>query len=172
MGRAEALPPASFPSPIKSHRPQVHQGDESGVCLFVASDGWLHPATRHGYGRVSALRSGMWDLVNGPSGDWPDDVDERYGVEVVSGSGSPATVDFWMRADQVEIWFKGQCRAVLNRHVLRCWLAEPQTPLVVGEVAFSLDRIIDAAGRVALSLPDLLVWTLAPEALAALRCRV
>jgi hypothetical protein len=114
----------------------------------------------------------MWDWVNGPSGDWPDEVDERYGVEVVTGGGSPATVDFRMRADTVEIWFQDQCRAVLNRHVLRCWLAAPQTPLVVDEVAFSLDRMVDSSGRVALSLPDLLVWSLAPEALAGLRCRV
>jgi hypothetical protein len=110
--------------------------------------------------------------VNGPSGDWPDDDDERYGVEVVTGSGSPATVDFWMRADLVEIWFQGKCRAVLNRHVLRCWLAEPQTPLVVGEVALNPDRIAAATDRVAVSMPDLLVWTLAPESLVGLRCRV
>jgi hypothetical protein len=114
----------------------------------------------------------MWDWVNGPSGDWPDDGDEDYGVAVVTENGSPAIVDFRMRADTVEIWFKGRCRGVLNRHVLRCWLAEPQTPLVVDEVAFSLDRMVQAGGRVALSLPDLLVWSLAPEALAGLRCRV
>jgi hypothetical protein len=112
------------------------------------------------------------ELVNGPSGDWPEDFDERYAVEVVTGSGSAAMVDFVIRLNAVEVWFQERRRAVLSRRVLRSWLAEPQMPLVVDEVAFSLDRMVDFQGRVALSLPDVLVWTLAPEALAGLRRRV
>jgi hypothetical protein len=143
------------------------------VSVSSLSGGGLCPLAGHGYGRcVCRYFDRGCGLVNGPSGDWPDEIDERYGVEVVTGSGAPATVDFRMRAETVEIWFMGRCRAVLNRHVLRCWLAEPQTPLVVDEVAFSLERMVDATGRVALSLSGLLVWSLAPEALAGLRCRV
>jgi hypothetical protein len=112
------------------------------------------------------------ELVNGPSGDWPDDLDEQFAIEVVTVSGAAATVDFLIHLNAVEVWFQERRRAVLNRMVLRNWLAEPHMPLVVDEVAFSLDRMVDFQGRVALSLPDLLVWTLAPEALASLRRRV
>jgi hypothetical protein len=110
--------------------------------------------------------------VIGPSGDWPDEVDERFAVEVVTVAGSAATVDFLIHLSAVEVWFQQRCRAVLNRRLLRSWLAEPQAPLVVDEVGFSVDRMVDHQGRVALSLPDVLVWTLAPEALAGLRRRV
>jgi hypothetical protein len=121
---------------------------------------------------MGVLRVRDVELVNGPSGDWPDDLDERHTVEVVTTSGSPASVDFRIRPENVEIWFQERRRAVLDRHVLRCWLAEPQTPLVVDEVAFSLDRVADSPARVALSLPDVLVWTLSPDVLAGLRYRI
>jgi hypothetical protein len=121
----------------------------------------------------------MWNLVYGPSGDWPDDLDERFAVDVVTVSGSAATVEFLIHEEAVEIWFQEQRQAVLDRRKLRNWLREPYTPLVVDEVTFSPERMVDFDfhggvfhGRVALSLPGVLVWTLAPHALADLRCRV
>jgi hypothetical protein len=112
------------------------------------------------------------ELVNGPSGDWPDDLDERLAVEVTTVSGLPGTVDFLIHPEAVEVWFEKRCRAVLNRRVLRSWLAAPEMPLVVDEVAFSLDQLLDSPGRAALGRSDLLVWTLAPESLAGLRRRM
>ncbi len=110
--------------------------------------------------------------MNGPSGDWPEDLDERYAVGVTTGSGMAAMVDFLIHDQAVEVWFQERRRAVLNRWVLRGWLADPHMPLVVDEVAFSLDTMVDSQGRVALSLPDLLVWTLTPDTLDALRRRI
>jgi hypothetical protein len=107
-------------------------------------------------------------LVNGPSGDWPDDLDERHPVEVATVSGSAVMIDFLIRPEAVEVWFRERRRAILNRHVLRCWLAEPLMPLVVGGVAFNLD----ATGWSSLDRPDLLVWTLSAETLAGLRNRI
>jgi hypothetical protein len=117
---------------------------------------------------VSEPRSWDVELVNGPSGDWPDDV-ERVAVEVITVSGLSDTVELLIHPDAVEVWFDRRRRAVLNRRVLRSWLAAPQMPLVVGEVAFSLDRIVDGSGGSGLSLSDLLVWTLAPDSVAGLR---
>jgi hypothetical protein len=118
-------------------------------------------------------------LVIGPSGDWPDDLDERFAVDVVTVAGSAAQVEFLILLETVEVWFQEQCRAVLNRRALRNWLAEPHAALVVDEVTFSPERLVDFDyhggvfhSRVALSLPGVLVWTLAPHALADLRCRV
>lgn len=110
--------------------------------------------------------------MNGPSGDWPDDVDERVAVEVIMTSGAVGTVDFLIHPAAVEVWFQERRRAVLNRQVLRSWLAAPLMPLVVGEIALSPDRLGDAPGRAALSRSNLLVWTLAPESLAGLRRRM
>lgn len=99
----------------------------------------------------------------------------RFVMEVVTNSGRAAAVEFRIRrnfaetGDVVEVWHHGHLSAVLSRTVLRDWLAEPGSPLVVEEVAFSLDRMVDSHGRVALSLPDVVVWTLAPSVLAGLR---
>ena len=110
--------------------------------------------------------------MNGPSGDWPEDWDDRVTVEVVTASGAAVSVSFLIQPNAVEVWFQERCRAVLNRMLLRSWLAEPAWPLVADEVALSPDATLDFQGRSAFSLPDQLVWTLAPEALAGLRCRV
>jgi hypothetical protein len=93
-------------------------------------------------------------------------------MEVVTRSGRAAAVEFRIRPDTgttVEVWHHGGLRAVLDRAVLRDWLAEPGPPLVVNDVVLSLDRMVDSDGRVALSLPDVVVWTLAPTVLAGLR---
>ncbi len=122
---------------------------------------------------------GCEHLVYGPSGDWPDDLDERFSVDVVTVSGSTAIVEFVIHENAVEIWFQEQCRAVLDRQALRGWLADPHSPLVVDEVTFRPEPMADfhfhggvLNGRIALSLPGVLVWTLAPHALADLRCRI
>ena len=110
--------------------------------------------------------------MNGPSGDWPDELDERYGIGVITVSGLTVMVDFLIRPEAVEIWFQARRRAILNRHKLRCWLAEPYLPLVVGGVALTLEPEPVSSGWSALSRPDLLVWTLPPESLAGLRYRI
>jgi hypothetical protein len=94
---------------------------------------------------------------------------ERFSMEVVTVSGRAAAVEFRIGGDTVEVFLRDQCNGVFDREGLRNWLAEPETPLVVDGVAFSLDRMVDRSSRVAVSLPDVLVWTLAHEALAQLR---
>ncbi len=97
---------------------------------------------------------------------------DRFAVEVVTTSGRATAVTFRFRMDTVEVWFREHLNGVLDRDVLREWLAQPGKPLVVDEVALSVDRMVDHNGRVALSLPDVMGWTLAPETLAELRSRV
>jgi hypothetical protein len=105
--------------------------------------------------------------------NWPvEEAEERFVMEVVTVSGRAAAVQFRISRAVVEVWHRGRCNATFERDVLGSWLAEPEKPLVVDDVAFSLDRMVDRSGRVALSLPDVLVWTLAPEALAGLRQRL
>jgi hypothetical protein len=93
-------------------------------------------------------------------------------LEVVTTSGAAAVVEFRVQPETVEVWHAGRCCGTLDRAMLRAWLAQPGKPLVVDEVAFSLDRMVDQRGRVALSLPDVMVWTLSPVALAELQKRV
>lgn len=112
------------------------------------------------------------ELVNGPSGDWPDDMDERCAIEVATAAGSAALVDFVIRPEAVEIWFRRRRRAILDRHALRCWLAEPHRSLTVGEVVLSSQRMLDLFEEEAPDRPDLLVWNLSPTALADLRYRI
>jgi hypothetical protein len=100
------------------------------------------------------------------------DQKERFVMEVVTMSGQSAAVEFRINGDLVEVWHRDECNGAFGRESLRSWLAAPEKPLVVGDVAFSLDRMVDRSGRVAVSLPDVLAWTLAPEALAGLRHRI
>lgn len=100
------------------------------------------------------------------------ETDCRFEMEVVTASGRAAPVRFQTRPNTVEVWLRDRRCAVLNRKVLRAWLAEPDAQLAVDEVTFSLDRMVDTLGRVAVSLPGVLAWTLAPTALAELRKRV
>ena len=94
---------------------------------------------------------------------------ERFTMEVVTMSGRAAAVEFRIHPDVVEVWHRERCNASFDRQALRSWLAAPEQPLTAADVAFTLDRMVDRSGRVALSLPDVLVWTLAPDALAGLR---
>ena len=97
---------------------------------------------------------------------------ERFVMEVVTMSGRAAAITFRINGDVVEVWHRDECNGVFDREALRSWLATPEMPLVAGEVAFSLDRMVDRSGRVAVSLPDVLAWTLSPEALAGMRQQV
>jgi len=97
---------------------------------------------------------------------------ERFVMEVVTMSGRAAAVEFRIDGDTVEVWHRERCSGAFGRELLRTWLATPEKPLVVDDVAFSLDRMVDRSGRVAVSLPDVVAWTMAPDALAGLRQRV
>jgi hypothetical protein len=55
---------------------------------------------------------------------------------------------------------------------LRTWLNGPDRPLAVDEVIFSVDRMIDVDGRIAVNLPDVMVWPLSPRDLEILRRRI
>ena len=96
----------------------------------------------------------------------------RYTVEVVTTSGRAAGIEFRIEDDAVEIWHLDRCRGVFPRDFLRDWMAPPGHPLVASEVGLSVDRMVDAQGRVALSLPDVSLWTLSPQALEVLRTRL
>jgi hypothetical protein len=93
---------------------------------------------------------------------------ERFVMEVVTMSGWAAAIEFRITGELVEVWHREQCRGAFGRDSLRTWLAAPDAPLTAGDVEFSLDRMVDRSGRVAVTLPDVLAWTLAPEALAGL----
>ena len=97
---------------------------------------------------------------------------ERFVMEVVTMSGRAAAVEFRIDGDTVEVWHRNRCAGVFARDLLRNWLGAPEQPLLAGDAVFSLDRMVDRAGRVAVTLPDVVAWTLSPEALAGLRQRV
>jgi hypothetical protein len=101
-----------------------------------------------------------------------DAVSERVSTEVVTRSGRAAPVEFRILPDVVQVWYRRECACVVDRTVLRTWLDEPWKPLVVDDVAFSIDRLLDSRGRVAVSLPDVLVWPLPPNTIDALTRRL
>jgi hypothetical protein len=93
----------------------------------------------------------------------------RYAMEVQTLSGRATAVEFRIRLDSVEVWHHHHCSGVFDRDGLRFWLEDPGNPLIVDEVTFSLDRAVDQDGRVAISLPDVAVWTLCPSTLLRLQ---
>jgi hypothetical protein len=93
-------------------------------------------------------------------------------VEVLTLTGRAAAVELQIRPEQVEIRHHLRPVAVFERATLRDWLAAPERPLAAGEAIFTLDRMIDVDGRVAISLPDVQVWPLSPRDLETLRRRI
>ena len=107
-----------------------------------------------------------------PALDRPVETGERFDLEVVTTSGRAARVRLRLRADVVEVWHCRRCTGIFDRARLRRWMAAPGAPLVVDDVMFSLDRMVDREGRVAITVPDVVLWTLSPGALADLRKRL
>jgi hypothetical protein len=93
-------------------------------------------------------------------------------LEVVTTSGRAAAIELRLTGQQVEIRHHGNRVAVLERDLLRRWLAGPRQALAVEGITFSLDRAVDVQGRVAISLPDVRNWTLSPTELHTLRRRL
>jgi len=127
---------------------------------------------------------GWWTRAPSPAPEWESSppretprragperaaTDVRLRVEVVTTSGRPAEVEFRVRSGAVEVWHWNQRCAVFDRWKLGRWLARPSDPLVDDRAALSVDRMVDRNGRIAVSLPDVLAWTLAPTQLAVLK---
>jgi hypothetical protein len=93
-------------------------------------------------------------------------------VEVVTVSGRAASVEFRIQPETVEVWHHLRRAATVDRVTLRTWLNGPDRPLAVDEVIFSVDRMIDVDGRIAVNLPDVMVWPLSPRDLEILRRRI
>jgi hypothetical protein len=98
--------------------------------------------------------------------------DGTYAMEVLTTSGRVASLSFRIRRDFVEIWHEARCAGIFDKDALRSWLTEPGEPFMADEVMFSVDRNVDREGRVAVSLPNVRAWTLAPVALDVLRARM
>ena len=111
--------------------------------------------------------------VNGrPTADAEALPGERLTLEVVTQTGRAACVEVRLRAGRAEIWHHRALLAVFDREILRKWLGDPGSPLASETVTFSLDRMVDVHGRVAISLPDVHVWTLSPTEMETLQRRV
>jgi len=95
----------------------------------------------------------------------------RVQVQVVTTSRRTAVVELRVRLDTVEAWFEECLRGVFDRVRLRAWLAAPSGWLGAGDVVFSVDPR-SRGERIAISLSEVLAWTLSPEELRGLRERV
>jgi hypothetical protein len=90
--------------------------------------------------------------------------------EVVTSSGRAAAVRLRIVNADVEVIHHGRRCGVFGRKELMAWINElPKRPLVADDVAWSVDRWVDRNGRVAISLPDVMAWTLSPDSLTELR---
>jgi len=90
-------------------------------------------------------------------------------MEVVTESGRATSVELRLTPAKIELWHHQSCCSVLDRDDLRQWLREPDESLTAGAVSFSLDRSVNPAGRIALTLPDVELWALAPAVLRQLQ---
>lgn len=92
-------------------------------------------------------------------------------LEVVTLNGRAAALDVRVQPALVEIWHHSQRAAVFHRDQLRAWLKHPDQPLAAGTaiLSLSLDRIIDQNGRIAITLPDVIVWALSPTEIHTLQ---
>lgn len=137
----------------------------------LPAEGKAPPGDHQGRARMPVLEKAATTICrprHPAEGDW-------LRIEVVTTSGRAAAVELRLERDRIEVWHHGRCGGVFVRETLRAWLTDPDVhrrALVVDEVAFSVDRMVDVAGRVAISLPDVTVWTLDPRSLLELRTRI
>jgi hypothetical protein len=88
-----------------------------------------------------------------------DDDPSRVRVVVRTRSNQVVAVEFRLRLDSVETWYRDRLAGIFDRDMLREWLAAPKRPLADGEVVFSVDPR-SAGERIAIALPDVPAWTL------------
>jgi hypothetical protein len=89
-------------------------------------------------------------------------------MEVVDIHGRASEVEFRLRLDTVEVWHSEHCCGVLDRDLLREWLALPNGAFAVDEI-----RLTGGFGtQVAMSVPGLSMWRLAGGTLDRLRQEV
>jgi hypothetical protein len=86
----------------------------------------------------------------------------RLMIEVLTTEGRAASVEIHVRRDVVEVWHRQRCAGVYVRDMLRDWFENPIRPYQVDDVTFSLDRMVDRNGRIAITLPDVTAWALSP----------
>ncbi len=99
----------------------------------------------------------------------PESAAANVSMEVVNDAGRAQALTFGINPATVEVTYHDPVRvAVFNREQLQGWLHAPAMPLVGGELIF----IVDQKDRIALILPDVKPWTLAPTFLALIRDRV
>lgn len=92
-------------------------------------------------------------------------------IEVVTTGGRAAGVQFRIDPAVVTVWSREQCCAIFGRERLRCWLAHPRRWIAEGQVVLNVDPRSDGE-RIAISLPDVIAWTLSPKETAALTTAV
>jgi hypothetical protein len=89
-------------------------------------------------------------------------------MEVVNDTGRAEAVSFKVLSTTVEVTYHRRSRAIFSRRELRAWCDSPHHPLTAGELIF----VVDNDRRIALVLPGVLPWPLAPVFLALLRERL
>jgi hypothetical protein len=97
---------------------------------------------------------------------------ERIFFPVLTRSGPQIDIEVLIRNETVEIWRQGACKAIFDRGHLRAWMADPVDPIGMGDVTFTLDRYVDLEGRVAITMPDVMAWTLSHHTATQLRNRL
>ena len=68
----------------------------------------------------------------------------------------------------IEVWCRDHCCGAFDREEMRSWLADPGRPLSTGEVTLSLDPR-SGGERIAISLDDVMAWTISTTELATVR---
>jgi hypothetical protein len=111
----------------------------------------------------------------GPKVDHSDRAVQEKAVlfEVQTTSGRATSVNVVPREDTVEIWHHNERVGVFDRAALRSWFSDRKPRWICdGAVIFSIDRMVDMDGRIAISLPDVQAWALSPAAMEEIRHRV
>ena len=89
-------------------------------------------------------------------------------VEVITTSGNMQEVELRIQLGYIEVWCRDHCCGAFDREEMRSWLADPGRPLSTGEVTLSLDPR-SGGERIAISLDDVMAWTISTTELATVR---
>jgi hypothetical protein len=136
-----------------------HADNDAGVQLHAALDMPDHPTVRDAPGSRPMTESASAD----------EEVDVTgVRVEVITTSGCAQAVELRIQPDLIEVWCRDHCCGAFDRQKMRSWLADPGRPLTTGEVTLSQDPR-SGGERIAISLDDVMAWTISPADLATVR---
>jgi hypothetical protein len=88
---------------------------------------------------------------------------------VPTQSGRQVNIELRFAGEVVQVTRERRCVATFDKCALIDWFLKPDGQHAKDDVTFTLDRLVDRDGSVAMTMPDITAWTLGDDVVARIR---